>query len=353
MGMGVPAGSRLSGSEQAWSGHLKGDRTYFIRLFNDSGDTVAFRFEVASMAPLTPTMTVTATDVITPMAAPSTPEPAPAVRSGRGIGSAEEEAEWRLIVTAIQGMPASGAATWLKTASRLGWVSLDGVGGLAVGTPAEDAAWNLVVGAIQGVSTQDAVAWLMVAGRMGWLSVHGMNLPAVTSITAAAIGQSAAQYVYPPTNIYPFYPLILRDGPNVGRLAPGGEHWYRFVRSDGDPTTEEYAVFTMFYTPADGANVNRTRFQVFPAGEIELWRRGTPQRMTPMGEGSLVSRDNDPQTGERLWAGGVFDGAVYYLRVFNESPNMIDYYLITGDIRNTELGDRVWAANPVTTHAYQ
>jgi len=43
----------------------------------------------------------------------------------------------------------------------------------------------------------------------------------------------------------------------------------------------------------------------------------------------------------------VIDGDLYYVRIFNNSDQVIDYYLITNDIVNTELGDRVWQANPV------
>ena len=42
----------------------------------------------------------------------------------------------------------------------------------------------------------------------------------------------------------------------------------------------------------------------------------------------------------------MIDGDLYYVRIFNNSDEVIDYYLITNDVTNTELGDRVWAANP-------
>jgi hypothetical protein len=67
--------------------------------------------------------------------------------------------------------------------------------------------------------------------------------------------------------------------------------------------------------------------------------------MVPMGQGQWVERDKDPLTGERLWSGNVVDGDTYYVRVFNHSDQVIDYYLITNDVINTELGERVFSAN--------
>jgi hypothetical protein len=104
---------------------------------------------------------------------------------------------------------------------------------------------------------------------------------------------------------------------------------------------------TLFSTPTDGNTSHHINFQLYPASQVQIWERGTPEDMVPMGAGQWVSRDKDPVTGERLWAGHVIDGDLYYVRVFNNSDEVIDYYLITNDITNTELGDRVWEANPV------
>jgi len=133
----------------------------------------------------------------------------------------------------------------------------------------------------------------------------------------------------------------------VGKLAPGGEHWYSFIREDRDDEWYEYMPLTLFSTPADGNRSHHINFQIFTGNQLHVWERGTPEDMIPMGAGQWVSRDKDPITGERIWAGHVVDDDLYYVRVFNHSDQVIDYYLITGDIINTELGDRVWAANPV------
>ena len=150
--------------------------------------------------------------------------------------------------------------------------------------------------------------------------------------------------LYP--SVYPAEPPSLQDGANVGKLAPGGEHWYQFSREDQDEKIVERMALTLFSTPTDGNTSHYVNFQIYPGGQYQIWDRGTPEDMVPMGQGQWVSRDGDPVTGERLWAGPVLDGDTYYVRVLNGSENVIDYYLITNDVENTELGDRVYAANP-------
>ena len=150
--------------------------------------------------------------------------------------------------------------------------------------------------------------------------------------------------LYP--SVYPTAPLALQDGVNVGKLAPGGEHWYTFIREDRDAEWFEFMPLTLFSTPTDGNTSHHINFQIFTGNQLQIWERGTPEDMVPMGAGQWVSRDKDPVTGERLWAGHVIDGDLYYVRIFNNSDQVIDYYLITNDVNNTELGDRVWAANP-------
>ena len=110
------------------------------------------------------------------------------------------------------------------------------------------------------------------------------------------------------------------------------------------------SIFSIPYqTPPYSSPLNNTshhiNFQLYPASQLHIWLRGTPNAMVPMGEGEWVSRDNDPQTGERLWSGTLVDGDTYYLRVFNNSDQVVDYYVMNQDVVNTELGERVFAAN--------
>mgnify|MGYP000400980063 CR=1 FL=1 len=225
-----------------------------------------------------------------------------------------------------------------------------------VATP-DEARWQLVVQAVQSMPPDQATQWLVQASQLGMLPNSVPATPAQPPVAAeapsaapapppaetAAAEPVAAAEKYP--SIYPNAAMALHDGANTGRLAPGGEHWYSFIRQDFDDELFEHMAITMFATPTDGNTSHHINFQLYPASQIHMWLRGTPKAMVPMGEGEWVSRDNDPVTGERLWSGTVVDGDTYYLRVFNNSDAVIDYYLINQDVINTELGDRVFAAN--------
>jgi hypothetical protein len=227
------------------------------------------------------------------------------------------------------------------------------------------------------MSTEDAASWLMMANHAGWIPTSATGLGAFAAESAAAsdtysgeggafspariVGAGSVETTReeaeaspkpsPPSllerypSVYPGAPLALQDGVNVGKLAPGGEHWYSFIREDRDAEWLEFMPITLFTTPADGNSSHHINFQLFTASQLQMWKRGTPEDMVPMGAGQWVSRDKDPVTGERLWAGHVIDGDIYYVRIFNNSHRLVDYYLITNDVTNTELGDRVWAAN--------
>jgi hypothetical protein len=301
-------------AERLWSGSVLKDQTYYVHLFNNSGQTVEYHLTA--------------------------------------LGQPQENSAPPLDVPA----PASNV-------TRVAFHESD----LEASTTADEAQWLLVAAALQGMSTHDAAVWLMMANRVGWLpggipdSVPDAGGAGFAVERAAAIevietsspkAEAAPKTetaslldLYP--NVYPNAPLALQDGANTGKLAPGGEHWYSFIREDEDSEWFEFMPMTLFTTPTDGNSSHDINFQIFTAGQLQLWERGTPEDMVPMGAGQWMSRDKDPVTGERLWAGHVIDGDLYYVRVFNNSDHVIDYYLITNDITNTELGDRVWGANPV------
>jgi hypothetical protein len=261
--------------------------------------------------------------------APAT-APAAAPRPVLSTAATLDEARWQLVVSAVQSMPPAQAADWLALASQVGLLP-----GNAVLNPAGGFA---TVGNVPYWPVQPVTAQPWVAPPGG--AVLG---PPPAPEPAPALKPPSLLDLYP--NVYPNRPLPLQDGANVGKLAPGGERWYAFIRQDFDKQLIEHMAITMFATPADGNRSHQINFQIFPGNQADIWLRGTPDKMVSMGEGQLVSRDKDPMTGERLWSGTVVDGDTYYVRVVNGSDQLVDYYLINNDVINTELGDRVYAAN--------
>jgi hypothetical protein len=199
--------------------------------------------------------------------------------------------------------------------------------------------------AIQGLSPEEAAAWLKNAAELGWLPTTSPTQASNTSLPTASSSKSnrdleieaAPGETMVDNSIYPNQPLLLLNN-NIGRLAPHAEHWYTFRQDDLDENLFEEMSLTMFQTPGEGNIANLVNFSLFTGDQYHIWERGTPNEMTNFGAGQLVSRDKDPDTGERLWRGLIIDGDRYYLKIKNDSEVWVDYYLMIGDIINTELG---------------
>ena len=350
MGMGVFTTTDFDQetSERLWSGDLLQDQTYYVRLFNNSSKTVEFHLMALSQQLNTTATEPQARVVETGMERVGTTahvEPAStAPRSTSADATFKPaatlvEAQWQLVAAAVQSMSADEAAAWLQMASRVGWLPGSGGGSSASAVNVSATTVEADTEASPPAQPLDAPA----ESPMTEMAESKDAAPQPVSDPSAEATTASLFDLYP--NVYPNTPLALHDGANVGKMAPGGEHWYSFIREDLDDRIFEHMALTLFSTPSDGNESHHINFQIFTGSQLHIWQRGTPKDMVPMGEGQWVSRDNDAVTGERLWAGMVVDGDTYYVRVFNNSRSVIDYYLITNDIRNTELGSRVYAAN--------
>lgn len=311
-------------AERLWSCSVQGSETYYVHLFNNSRQVVEYHLTALGQ------MEVSAVQSASPVRPISDVTPARSVEINLESGTTLEETQWLLVAAAVQGMSTEDAASWLMMANHVGWIPTGATGLSALGA--------------DSAAASDTY--------MGESGVSPTQIVGVGSVETTREETEASPRPSPPSllerypSVYPSAPLALQDGVNVGKLAPGGEHWYSFIREDWDAEWLEFMPITLFTTPADGNNSHHINFQIFTANQLQMWERGTPEDMVPMGAGQWVSRDKDPITGERIWAGHVIDGDIYYLRIFNNSPRLVDYYLITNDVTNTELGDRVWAANP-------
>jgi hypothetical protein len=142
-----------------------------------------------------------------------------------------------------------------------------------------------------------------------------------------------------PPGTDPFHTVVLDTGVNTDSLAPGQERWYSFVRDDYDNVAYEAMALTMMYTPYDGNQAQRVKFELIPNDQLQVWARGEADRLRNLGAGGIVSRDDNPQTGELLWSGWIMDGETYYLKVRNDADFAIDYWIFPGDIVSAELGE--------------
>ncbi len=132
-------------------------------------------------------------------------------------------------------------------------------------------------------------------------------------------------------------PLIEEE--NRGKLKPGEEIWFSFVRTDLDSDFFEEMSLTLYMTPNDFSQINRVNFDVLTADEVSRWSIQDNTELTNVGAGSFVERDDNPLTGARFWTGWVVDGDLYFVRLRNGSDSQIDYWLFDGDIYSPELGE--------------
>ena len=137
----------------------------------------------------------------------------------------------------------------------------------------------------------------------------------------------------------PNHPLPLAMGLNPGGLSPGQERWFSVMRADVDDEAFEQLTLSLFFTPDDGQRIHRVNFDIFPADHLTIWERGDTDQLRNVGAGSIVSRDDDPHTGELLWSGWLVDGETYYVRLRNDTEVPINYWLFTADVIRPELGE--------------
>ncbi|MFN8453865.1 MAG: hypothetical protein U0401_04205 [Anaerolineae bacterium] len=328
-----------------WTGQVEAEQIYYVRVFNQSPFGLNYSLEADAA-----------------QAAVSGATPA---NFNAAIGNAEalnaRQLAWTLTAQAVQKMTPEQAAQWMQQAQSVGWI----VTAAAISdVPKPDASdphllWRLTAQAISGLEADTAARWLTQADSLGWLAIPLTTLKDphldLTPIEPGGSGESGGgesspaealavpmppEKPYTPVNIYPNNPLDFNtSNVNSGRLAPYGEHWYQLRRDDLDTHKIEDMALTMFTTPSDGFTDSRVNFEIFPAGQYHIWARGDADYMENMGAGQVVSRDKDDHTGERLWKGSLVDGDSYLIKVKNSSPEVIDYYLFPGDIRNVELGN--------------
>ena len=188
---------------------------------------------------------------------------------------------------------------------------------------------------IQLINNSDAALdyWLFTD------DVYGYPLGATETIQSDAASAEIAAAPPPAMGSAPQAAITLNSDYGHGNLKTGQEIWYNFSVTDADGEFFEAAALTMVITPNDDNRVWRVSFDVITAGEIQNWLAGSSAQINNVGAGSVVRRDNNPQTGEQFWGGWLIDGEVYYVRIRNGADIPIDYWLFTGDVYNPELGN--------------
>ncbi len=160
------------------------------------------------------------------------------------------------------------------------------------------------------------------------LAVLVVNLPLIVLNPAAAIAAPPAEATSPVEAA-----VLVAEGVS-GHLAAGEATWYRYYPS-GLATGQTDRV-TMIVTPALelGAQVLGINFQIFSCAQV--MSGGDASTMAPIGSGSSVSRDGDPNTAEYLWQGALPGSDAFCVRVYNGATAGIDYWLFPADVLRLE-----------------
>lgn len=325
--------------ESFWTGHVAQQEVYYIRVFNNSPFGLDYVLEAKEEQP--------AVSGATPAS------------YGSAAGNPEalntRQLAWSLTAQAVENMSAEQAAGWMQQAQAVGWLVTAGTPAGSIPNPAKanpQTLWMLTAQAIEGQDAETASRWLIQADSLGWLAIplNTLKDPSLDETGDSSGGDDGddeppaepiqPEAAYTPVNIYPNNPLTFDvNGVNSGRLGPYGEHWYTLVRDDLDSNRIEDMEMTMFFTPRTGYMSDRINFEIIPASQYHIWERGDSDYMEHLGAGMWVSRDEDPNTGERLWSGSLVDGDRYFIKVKNGTTDVVDYYLFPGDVENAELGN--------------
>ncbi|MDX1520163.1 MAG: hypothetical protein R3264_00870 [Anaerolineae bacterium] len=350
LGLGTVASADfdVNTGERFWSGPVLSNDVYYVRIFNLSPSPVQFR--LTALGQKNPQLDQLGSLITAPASGQT------AIPAAVSVGSADASSS-SLAESGIAAQPAADPRS------------------LAVDLPVQpddspfSTSWLLAAQAINGLPPNEAAAWLMSAAMLGWLptGVNGSppQVPAnpADGVPLVSVGggndddPGSGQVPAPPDpttgeNIYPNQPVQLLEGTNTGRMSPKSEQWYTFTAGKVDAKVIENYSLTMFFTPGEPNLAQNVTFQLFTGDQYQIWERGTADDMRHFGAGSWVSRDDDYNTGERLWHGTVVDGGQYFVKLTNATNEWVDYHLITGDIYNIEMGEPLVnkiTARPVDT----
>jgi hypothetical protein len=171
-----------------------------------------------------------------------------------------------------------------------------------------------------------------------WLFTANVTNYALGDSASSAAPVAALPVATPPIQVASDQPPLLTPGVTRQSLPPNSTQWYRFI-GNGAPTQNQFVdmSFTLFFTPGDGNSGPAVNFELFPGEALAQWQRGEANQLANFGAGTVVSRDGDPLTSERLWRGVVLRDSSYLLAVKNASAVTVDFWLFEGDLEHPQF----------------
>lgn len=173
-------------------------------------------------------------------------------------------------------------------------------------------------------------------------------LMAVAFAAAAVILIISATSAATATGSAPNLAVSLVAGPNTGVMAPGGQRWFRLMPGQPGQAANLEQSLTLIFTPDDSQRIRHISLQIFEENQLPLFYLGDASQMANLGAGQIVSRDNNPETGELFWTGWLLSQKSYYIQLLNGNDVPIDYWLFTDNVVSYSLGQPATPVAPAT-----
>jgi hypothetical protein len=155
---------------------------------------------------------------------------------------------------------------------------------------------------------------------------------ALSAVLLVYLSSSAATA----TGSTPDFAISMSPGENTGILGPSEQRWFVVTPNQNGDRFQELCL-SMFFAAREGSPQSNVNFQLYSAAEISSWQQGHKSAPVNFGAGMSVSRDANPETGERIWRGSVLRDGVYYLAVENASNTSVDYWLYDDEVSAPEM----------------
>lgn len=183
---------------------------------------------------------------------------------------------------------------------------------------------------------------------------HKEAIAPVTTVLAepqSGPSEPAAAAAELPAGIDPNHPVQVAVVPqqvalHEGQLAAQSDEWVELRVVEENGQLRQPLELTLFATPGDGNMVHKLHLDLFPNVYAQQWSVGNGEAVHNFGAGRIVERDGDPLTAELVWNGHFNNDEPVLVRLRNDNPFAVDFYLFTGDIINVELGQPAPAPAP-------
>jgi hypothetical protein len=122
--------------------------------------------------------------------------------------------------------------------------------------------------------------------------------------------------------------IPLEIGTTKGTLEAGQEIWYRFFYRDpyNEDTPQHDFTFYLTNTPLDSIRARHADFEIYPAGQIHLWTRGTTDELEPLGASAPSPYETeDVRSLQVLWTGQLMEEHAYYIKVYSHDIGPLEY----------------------------